>query len=329
MEFTSESSFVFFRFPGEDIKKYVGEWRRYKEGDEGFIVQPFVGESYILDKVIQEQTGGDSIVPPVSVSAPFDKGKEDYLLQLEQFIDVCRKGELDKVISSRISSYLTDRQVDVFELFLELEKKYPKAFVYLLNIPQEGMWMGATPEILLNNNGNELVTMALAGSRKITSPQSSWGRKEQEEHCFVIEDIETKLNSLNVEYSKNETQTIEAGEVAHLQTKINIPLNAEVLPKRIADTLHPTSAVCGMPQQEAQQFILANEQHKRGLYTGYLGMLEKDKISLFVNLRCMQIYAGRFDLYIGGGITKDSDALEEWKETELKSKTLLSVIEKM
>ena len=171
--------------------------------------------------------------------------------------------------------------------------------------------------------------MALAGSRKITSRQSSWGIKEQEEHCFVIEDIETKLNSLNIEYSKKETQTIEAGEVAHLQTKINIPVKEEVLPKQIADALHPTSAVCGMPQQEAQQFILANEHHNRGLYTGYLGLLEKDKVNLFVNLRCMKIFAGRFDLYIGGGITKDSDAMEEWKETELKSKTLLSVIEKM
>ena len=254
--------------------------------------------------------------------------KEEYLVQLEQFIKACH-GELDKVISSRVLSYLTDKQVDIYKLFLVLDKKYPDAFVYLLNIPQKGMWMGATPEILLQKKGEGLETMALAGSRKIKNQQSYWGSKEQEEHNFVIEDIENKLNRLNLDFFRSETKTVQAGEVAHLQTKINISVSSKSTSKQIADTLHPTSAVCGMPQQKALQFILENEKHQRGLYTGYLGIVEKSKVNLYVNLRCMQVFQKRFDLYIGGGITKDSIAKKEWEETELKSRTLLSVIEKM
>ncbi len=328
MEFTSKNSFVFFRTPSGTIKKYVGEWREYKEGDEGFIVQPFVGESYILANVEQVKTGEDSIVPPVSVSTPLEIRKEEYLVQLEQFIKACY-GDLDKVISSRVLSYLTDKQVDIYKLFLVLEKKYPDAFVYLLNIPQKGMWMGATPEILLQKKEVGLETMALAGSRKIKNQQSYWGSKEQEEHNFVIEDIENKLNRLNLDFFRSKTKTVQAGEVAHLQTKINISVSSKSTSKQIADTLHPTSAVCGMPQQKALQFILENEKHQRGLYTGYLGIVEKSKVNLYVNLRCMQVFQKRFDLYIGGGITKDSVAEKEWEETELKSRTLLSVIEKM
>jgi isochorismate synthase len=48
--------------------------------------------------------------------------------------------------------------------------------------------------------------------------------------------------------------------------------------------------------------------------------------SLFVNLRCMQL-AGRFaHLYVGGGITAESDPHSEWRETEMKAETMLSVL---
>jgi isochorismate synthase len=85
-----------------------------------------------------------------------------------------------------------------------------------------------------------------------------------------------------------------------------------------------------MPQEKAKQFILKNEPYNREFYTGYLGEINNQKKSwLFVNLRCMQIYYQNFKIYVGGGITKDSKAEKEWEETELKSRTLLSVIEKM
>jgi isochorismate synthase len=47
---------------------------------------------------------------------------------------------------------------------------------------------------------------------------------------------------------------------------------------------------------------------------------------LFVNLRCMQVFPTQFALYLGGGIMADSDPSKEWEETELKSMTLLNVI---
>ena len=35
----------------------------------------------------------------------------------------------------------------------------------------------------------------------------------------------------------------------------------------------------------------------------------------------------RCAIYVGGGYTSQSNALAEWKETEIKSKTLIDVIE--
>ena len=43
----------------------------------------------------------------------------------------------------------------------------------------------------------------------------------------------------------------------------------------------------------------------------------------------MEVSDDAFYLYLGGGITEDSVVENEWNETELKSSTLQSIIEKM
>ena len=47
---------------------------------------------------------------------------------------------------------------------------------------------------------------------------------------------------------------------------------------------------------------------------------------LFVNLRCMQIKGQNALIYVGGGVTKDSNAKDEWEETVNKAQTMLCVL---
>ena len=44
-----------------------------------------------------------------------------------------------------------------------------------------------------------------------------------------------------------------------------------------------------------------------------------------MNLRCLELEKDNINLYIGGGITKDSNAEDEWEETVNKAKTIKSV----
>ena len=46
-----------------------------------------------------------------------------------------------------------------------------------------------------------------------------------------------------------------------------------------------------------------------------------------VNLRSMELWPDRIRLHIGGGITALSDPRKEWEETELKSRTLLDIVQ--
>ena len=76
--------------------------------------------------------------------------------------------------------------------------------------------------------------------------------------------------------------------------------------------------------------IRETENYNREYYSGYLGTLDKKgNAELYVNLRCLQVFSNKTIIYAGGGITAGSNPLAEWEETELKSRNMLSAIEKM
>ena len=92
--------------------------------------------------------------------------------------------------------------------------------------------------------------------------------------------------------------------------------------------MHPTPAVCGFPKDAARKFILENEDYDRAYYSGFLGELNwDDSTDLFVNLRCLQVVDGqKVILYVGGGITAESDPKKEWLETVHKAQTMKMVL---
>ena len=70
------------------------------------------------------------------------------------------------------------------------------------------------------------------------------------------------------------------------------------------------------------------EVHNRELYCGFLGTVDSKNCDLKVNLRCARFSAKEVQIFVGGGITSKSNPNDEFKETEIKSQTLLSVIKK-
>ncbi|UWX56132.1 chorismate-binding protein [Maribacter litopenaei] len=160
---------------------------------------------------------------------------------------------------------------------------------------------------------------------------------------YILEALRGKTTDLKI----GNLETTMAGQLWHLRTKISGHFELGKLAELIK-SLHPTPAVCGIPKEKAKTFILENEQYDRMFYTGYLGELNLrsgverntnprnkengvyrsilNSTELFVNLRCMKLDDPLATLFIGGGITSDSDPRKEWEETENKSKTILKVI---
>ena len=64
---------------------------------------------------------------------------------------------------------------------------------------------------------------------------------------------------------------------------------------------------------------------KRNVENSAFNLIERQS-NLYVNLRCMQVFKDKVSLYIGGGITKDSQPTAEWEETLRKAETLQRVL---
>ncbi|WP_340198780.1 isochorismate synthase [Ascidiimonas sp. W6] len=224
-------------------------------------------------------------------------------------------------------------QASFIETFQILEQLYPSAFCYLWYHPATGCWTGATPETLLSFNGKKYKTVSLAGTRKfISATPKRWGKKELDEQAIVTDTIVNTLRLYTESLEIEGPKTIKAGILEHLKTEITGSVKEENLIK-LLQSLHPTPAVCGTPRDKAKDFILANEDYKREFYTGFLGIINvKSKPSstalteLFVNLRCMKLEKTKASIYVGGGITADSNPRDEWEETVNKSKTMKKVL---
>lgn len=327
MHLSLNESYIFFSLPGStDIFLRKGNWEVYDKQLEGFLISDFSKKvQYIITNKAYRVNEQFKIEAPNETNniKEFERHFEEEIIQKN--INACKGDNLKKVISSRTVNFNTNKEVNLFSTLKKLVTTYPTALVYLANIPNQSMWMGATPETLIRKSKVETYTIALAGTQAYEK-KLLWNQKEIDEHNYVIDDIKSKLRELNINYDIGSTETVKAGEVGHLKTKINLQEN-NLSSKIIADKLHPTAAVCGIPQKEANSFIRTTEPHQREFYTGYLGELDENKESwFFVNLRCMQVFKNSFCLYVGGGITKDSIVEKEWEETALKAKTLLSVL---
>lgn len=267
--------------------------------------------------------------------------QENFQNLVQQAVAEIRKGDLQKVVVSRLEVV----SVDEFELFHAFEKLvllYPATCAYLFYHPKVGIWMGATPEQLVQLRGNHFETISLAGTQKAKGDEViEWGGKEQEEQKIVTDFLVEKLKPVSENCFVGTPFSIQAGAIWHIKTKVSGQLAENSSIKNIVDLLHPTPAVCGLPTDKAKEFIFQNEKYDRQFYTGFLGELnvaftgESKTSDLFVNLRCMQIdiqqnadepqKRTRIHLYMGCGVTKDSIPEKEWEESVNKSSTMKKV----
>ncbi len=358
IQFRKKLPFVVYRKPRENTVKYILQaddrlhhLKTYAE--TGFIFAPFAAKHPTIllapDELLEikgEELHTKTAKPIKAASMSDNAYKGSHIQLVEKGISEIRKGSFEKVVLSRRLE--TDSQALPLDLFQKLLANYPNAFCYLWYHPKVGLWLGATPEILLMLRNRHLTTMSLAGTQKYTGVENpEWGHKELEEQQLVTDYIIDALKEQVDTISKSNTETVRAGEVCHLRTKIMGIVDEKNL-EAVVKALHPTPAVCGMPKANAREFILDNENYQREFYTGFLGELnlktEKQRsphkrnqenqayrsivntTTLYVNLRCMQLINEKAYIYVGGGITKDSNPELEWEETVAKSGTMLSIL---
>lgn len=296
-------------------------------GSNLFIISEFNGAYQALsaDSEIEVPVSDLPAFPAAATpqeALPAATGREEYLKGAERIISALRAHPDRKVVYSRVI-VAARRFGAVNELFMELCRHYPDAYVFCYYTPQTGLWIGASPELLCEKQDGVVRSMALAGTKR-AEDTSPWDAKNIEEQAFVARFIAGKFEEAGLDVQQSDTRTVMAGPVKHLCTyftsrgEVSTP---SVL--RLPELLSPTPALCGTPREYAMEMIRACESHERRCYGGFVGRVTASGEYLFwVNLRCMQVFPAQVALYVGGGLTHLSVAADEWEETAAKAKTL-------
>jgi isochorismate synthase len=323
--------------------------------ESGFVFAPFDfnKQSIVLPEADCEQSILETKMLEIEdnvidfVSAETDKNSHINLVS--KGIETIENGTLKKVVLSRCEvEALKDK--NPLSIFKNLYNSYKNAMVYCWYHPKVGLWLGATPELLFSVVGKQLTTISLAGTQPDRNNYKPiWTNKEIDEQQIVTDYITTQIKPYTKQVNVSEVETVKAGNLLHLKSRITSLIKDAGNLKSIIEALHPTPAVCGFPKEEAKDFILKNENYNREYYTGFLGELNlkhaktrntnrrnvennaysvvKTKSNFYVNLRCMQLKDSKALIYVGGGITKDSNPEKEWEETVNKTKTIGNVLD--
>ncbi len=317
----SDSDFYIYRLPGAPDYQLCPEACTTEKRPSGacFVVSTYSGTTLYMTP------GKSKKAPARSKAAPLPEAttRESYSRGFE-IIHSWLTAHGGKVVLSRVKR--ADAPDDIPAFLAELGRRNPDAYIFMFRIARTGLWLGASPELLLHADSRGSVdTVSLAGTRPAHTAGESeepWDVKNIQEQRMVTDFITDTLTQSGYQTILAPVQTHRAGAVEHLMTSIHAePVMGLVSPVQIAMSLAPTPAVCGLPRADARRLIAEAEEHDRGCYAGFSGPIRADgSIDLYVTIRCAMLESTHAALFLGGGNTALSDLDSEWQETEAKSR---------
>jgi menaquinone-specific isochorismate synthase len=108
------------------------------------------------------------------------------------------------------------------------------------------------------------------------------------------------------------------GSLVHLHTPITAALSGQT-PLALAEVLHPTPAVAGLPRREAMAWLRSLEPFERGHYAAPIGWIDSEgDADLRVAIRSGTLRGTQLELTAGAGLVRGSLPERELQEVALK-----------
>lgn len=226
-------------------------------------------------------------------------------------------------------------------VFHNLAQAQPTGHAVYIDMP-ECQALSLSPELFFAVEGAAITVRPMKGTAprmadvaedRAQADQLRTSYKNRAENLMIVDLLRNDLGRVSVPGSvKVETLfDVEAYPTVHQMTST---VSATLQTGRLEDLirgLFPCGSVTGAPKVAAMQKIDALESAPRGLYTGTIGWVTKDRINANVAIRTIaldpathassQVRTGV--LGVGSGIVWDSDPIEEYGECLLKSEFLV------
>lgn len=290
----------------------------------------------LLDELQQFVQGADTDDARASMIHE-EIAPSDWMSAVEQAASSIRQGSLEKVVLARSLMLQSEEAFRSETVLRSLLKEQLNTYVFAIDKPSS-CFIGATPERLIKRQGQQLLTLSLAGSiaRGQTAEEdeelASFLRhdlKNLHEHRLAVDMIKAAMQQLCLHVEAPEAPIIrKLKDIQHLATPIVGEVKAGVSLLQAVEALHPTPALGGMPREHALEAIRRLEHMDRGWYAAPIGWMNIEHDGEFAAaIRSALLQEERAYLFAGCGIVGDSEPLSEYKETSLKFRPMLKALD--
>ena len=239
-------------------------------------------------------------------------------------------------VSQRLSAPAV---VHPLEAYAALRRVNPAPYSALIEFPGLDL-VSASPELLLDVEGDRLLTEPIAGTRPrgktpaaddALESELRTDEKERAEHAMMVDLERNDLGKVS-EYGSvdvREYRRIDRySEVMHLVSLVEGALRDECSIADAVGAVFPGGTITGAPKPKTMEIIDRVERTRRGPYTGSIGIFGFDnRATLNITIRTLVRTGDRYHLRVGAGIVHDSDPDAEYEETLDKGRALVTAID--
>ena len=265
--------------------------------------------------------------------------KKEYLDSIKKIKDYIIEGDVMQVVYGQ--ELTTPFEGSPVELYKALRKLNPSPYMYFLKIDDLHI-VGASPEILVRLQNNEVTVRPIAGTIKRGKNEKEDNElastlkndpKEIAEHLMLIDLGRNDVGRIAKIGSVETTEQMKIekySHVMHLVTNVIGELDEGYSSIDVLKATFPAGTLSGAPKVRAMEIIDELEPDRRGVYGGAIGYLSwTGNMDLAIAIRTAVIQDKELSVRAGGGVVYDSDPEAEYQESLNKAQSIIKAIEEM
>lgn len=264
--------------------------------------------------------------------------RENYVAAVEAIKEYIKAGDAFQVVFAQ--RFETDITVHPFQIYRALRVVNPSPYMFFLKLGGEETVLGASPEMLVKCEGQQLEYRPIAGTYprgKSEAEDAQFANallhdeKERAEHVMLVDLGRNDLGRV-AEYGSVKVADLMFVErfshVMHLVSSLKAVLREGLDCFDAFAATFPAGTVSGAPKVRAMEIIDELEPTRRGAYAGSVLYFDySGNLDSCIALRTMYARGNRAYIQAGGGIVADSVPETEFQETVNKSRALVRAIE--
>lgn len=265
--------------------------------------------------------------------------RTEYIKKVNQMLQHIQHGDIYEANFCQ-EFYAEKVDINPSELYKTLTNTSPTPFAGFYKHNHHYL-MCASPERYIQKQGNKIISQPIKGTikRGNTAMQDAdlkkrlyHSAKDRSENVMIVDLVRNDLSRIALKNSVNVDELFgiySFSNVHQMISTVSCHVDEDLPITEIIRHTFPMGSMTGAPKIMAMQLIEKYETTKRGLYSGAIGYISPSgEFDFNVVIRSLQYNSQKkyLSYMVGGAITQNSTAEQEYEECEVKAAAIRKVL---